>query len=356
MRILLLVGIIFYFGSCISNYVRLPSSVAQVYVNKDIQQSLSLLAQQNILVHIPDATTREFEKIEVDLKCRQFSRPLWSEKLATYLNEFKKHPELLRRFHVLEIKRGDKSEILVHKDLDGAVTISVEFVKLENYEKVTPQTKIPCSGQVAEYLGRDLIKTEYDFPSSKNFLLSLMDLPEKKNIPRFQFSNDFLIYLAERGALFKFSHDMSFEKTSQGKYVMAELLNKLGNDVQQPFHQHVNYWFKQINNESTQAQVIQMFAAIQDKELKAGVRVDLKNENLQKNSGEADLTYLFITYNVENEHVNSVNLQQLEKCLQSFTQAMSGVKFRKPAAADKESYLRPGYSCDIHPTLYNINK
>lgn len=348
MRILLLTGLIFYFGSCISNYTRLPNTVAQVYANKDIQQSLLLVANNKVLVHIPDATTREFEKNEIDLKCRQVSKPLWSEKLATYLNEFKKRPELLARFHVIEIKRGDKSEIVVQKDLDGAVTLSIQFVKFENHEKITAFTKMPCSGSVAEYIGRDLIKTEYDFPSSEKFLSTLYNMPEKKVAARFDFSSDFLSYLAERGAIFKFSHDMSFEKTAQGKYVMAELLNKLAVDVKQPFHQHMNYWFKQINSESTQAHIIQLFAAIQDKELKAGVRVDLKNGISQKTFGEADLTYLFITYNVENELVNSVNLQQLEKCLQSFSEAMSGIKFRKPAAAgDKQSYLRPGYSCNI---------
>jgi len=350
-RILFSMVLIFYFASCVTSYTRLPSSVVQIYANKDIQQSLLLMAQHNVLVHIPDATTRESEKAVVDLKCRQISRPLWSDKLAIYLNEFRKRPELLSRIHVLEIKRGDRSEMVVHKDLDGAVTLSIQFVKFEHYERVTPLTKIPCSGSVAEYLGRDLVKTQYDFPSIESFLLQLMALPEKKSLPRFQFANEFLSYLAERGAIFKFSHDMSFEKTSQGKFVIAELLNKLAEDVKQPFHQHVNYWFKQINSESTQAQLIQMFAAIQDKELKAGVRVDLKNETLQKAFGEADLTYLFITYNVENERLNSVNLQQLEKCLQSFTQEMSGVKFRKPAAADKESYLRPGYSCILPPVL-----
>lgn len=336
--------------SCVSSYTRMPSSALQVYSKNDIRQSLLLIAQNNILLHVPDTATREFEKAEVDQKCRQFSKPFWSEKLSDYLAEFKKYPELLSRFHVIELKRGDKPDVVVQRDLDGAVTLSIQFVKLENRKKITAATKIPCTSSVAGYLDRELVKTEYDFPSIENFILTLKKMPDKKDMARFQFLNNFLVYLAERGAVFKFSHDMSFERTSQGKYVMSELLNKLALDVKQPLYQHMNYWFKEINTSSTQAQFIQMFGLLQDKELKAGIRVDVKNEMTQKNFGEADLTYLFITYNVEDDRVKSVNLQQLEKCLQIFTGEMSGIKFRKPAGAnDNKSYLRPGYNCAIEP-------
>ena len=346
LRLLVLLGIGVFFEGCTTPF-RLPTSVEQVYTNNSIQQGLLLVAQNNILINIPEATTREFEKSEIDQNCRDLKEPLWSEKLATYLNEFKKRPELLSKFHIIEMKRGDKAQVLVEKDLDGAATLSIQFVKFENYAKVSVQTKLPCKGTIAEYLGRELVKTNYDFPSAQNFVSTLQTLPDKKELPRFQFSTEFLSYLAERGAIFKFSHEMSFERTAQGKYVMAELLNKLASEAKEVRLEHMNFWFKQINTVSTQAHLIQMFAAQQEKTLKAGVRVDLRNENSQKILGESDLTYLFISYNVENDQINSVSLPELEKCLQGFTEDMSSIKFRLPAANEKESYLRPGYSCIV---------
>jgi hypothetical protein len=333
--------------SCVSNYVRLPSSVGQVYTNSDIQQALLLAAQNNIVVNIPEATTREFEKSEIDQSCRQIREPLWPEKLSVYLNEFRKRPELLSKFHVIELKRGDKSDVQIQKDLDGAVTLSIQFGKVENYGKVSIQTRLPCKGSVAEYLGRDLVKTDYEFPPIEKLVLALQQLPDKKNVARFQFANDFLMYLAERGTLFKFSHEMSFEKTAQGNYVMAELLNRLAQETKESFKQHTNYWFKQINANSKQAQLIQMFAVLPDKELKAGVKVDTRGEISQRVYGDSDLTYLYITYTVEKDTLNYVSLNQLEQCLQSFTKDMSGFSLRKPAATDKESYLKPGYACNI---------
>ena len=346
-RIIILVGLVGILQSCVSTYVRLPNSVTQVYSNSEIQQSLLLTAQNNVMIYVPEATTREFEKSEIDQACRVIKEPLWSGKLSIYLNEFRKRPELLNRLHVIEMKRADKAGVSVQHDLDGAVTISIQFVKQENYGKVSYQSQLPCKGSVAEYLGRDLIKTDYEFPDVETLVVALQNLPEKKDVPRFKFQNDFLIYLAERGAIYKFSHEMSFEKTAQGKYIMAELLGKLGAETKQPFHQHMNYWFKQINEKSSQAHLIQLFAALQDKELKAGVRVDTRGEVSQKIYGDSDLTYLYITYNVDDDKVNSVTLRDLENCLQDFTKNMSAFTLRKPAATEKESYLRPGYSCMI---------
>lgn len=336
-----------FLQSCASTYVRLPSSVAQVYSNAEVQQSLLLAAQNNVMIYIPEATTREFEKSEIDQACRVIKEPLWSGKLSIYLNEFRKRPELLNRLHVIEMKRGDKAGVFVQHDLDGAVTISIQFVKQENYGKVSYQSQLPCKGSIAEYLGRELIKTDYDFPDVETLVLALQALPEKKDVPRFKFDNTFLTYLAERGTIYKFSHEMSFEKTAQGKYIMAELLSKLGAESKQPFHQHMNYWFKQINEKSTQARLIQLFAALQDKELKAGVRVDTRGEVSQKIYGDSDLTYLYITYFVDDDKVNSVTLHDLDNCLQNFTQNMSAISLRRPADTEKESFLRPGYSCLI---------
>jgi hypothetical protein len=337
-------------NACVATQVRLPSSVRQVYKNENIQQLLNLAAQNSVLFNIPDATTRDVEKSEIDQKCRSVEEPMWAEKLSVYLNEFRKRPEFLTRLHILEIKRGDNSQVQVQKDLDGAVTISIQYTKIESHGKVSMQTKLPCTSSIAEYINRELVKTDFDFPPLESFNETLKSLPERPEVARLKFSNQFLSYLADRGVIFKFNHEMSFEKTTQGQYVMSEVLNHLGEQTQKPFYQHLNYWFKQISEQSTQAQLIQMFAAISDKELKSGVRVESEGDHARRVLGETDLTYVFTSYSVENEQLKLVGLPQVDKCLQTFTNDMSGVKLRKPAATEKESYLRPGYSCTSEAT------
>lgn len=337
-------------SGCMTSYVRLPNSANQVYENNEVRQALNLVAQNGVLIHVPESTTREFEKTEIDARCRRNEEPLWSSKLAIYLNEFRRRPELLSRIHVIEIKRGDVADVKIQKDLDDALTVSIQFVKFENHGKVSFQTQLPCNASVAEYLGRNIVKTDYEFPDTQRFVSVLQGLPERKNVARFQFSPDFLSYLAVRGAVLKFSHEVSFEKTAQGQFVLVELLNRLAAEVKQPFHQHMNYWFKQINQNSSQAQLIQLFAIVNDVELKAGVKVDGTREPAQAVQGQIpDLTYLYITYNVENDQVNAAKLKDLDKCLKDFTENMSGFKFRKPASLDKTTYLKPGYNCSVTP-------
>ena len=130
-QILKSLGLVIFLSSCIATQVRLPSSARQVNKNENMQQLLLMAAQNNILFHIPEATTREVEKTEIDQKCREIDEPLWAEKLSTFLNEFRKRPEFLTRFNIIEIKRGDSAGVQVQKDLDGAVTLS----KLKAAEK-----------------------------------------------------------------------------------------------------------------------------------------------------------------------------------------------------------------------------
>jgi hypothetical protein len=342
---LALVFLVTALSSCISSYVRFPSSVAQVYGNADMTQSLVLAAQNRILFYIPESTTREFEKTEIDSKCRSFEEPIWSSRLSVYLNELRKRPELFEKFHILELVRGDVPSIKVQSDLDGVVTLSIQFAKSETYGKVVVNSKLPCKGSVAEFLGKELIKTNFEFPENEKLVLKLKSLSDKKDAPRFKFSTGFTTYLAERGAIFKFNHEMSFEKTAQGKFIMAEMFDRLSDQVKAPFHQNINYWFKQINEQSQQARLIQMFALVPDKEIKSGVKVDVSNDLSLKRQGESDLTYLYLTYTVDDDQVRVASLENLEKCLQTFTKEMSGFKFRKPAATGNESYLKPGYSC-----------
>lgn len=335
----------FFLLGCASNTVRLPQTVSQVYKNTDVQQGLLLAAQNNILFSISDSTVREVEKTVIDSKCRDVELPFWADKLALYLNEFKKRPEYLTRFHILEIKRGDQAQVQIQKDLDGAVTLSIEYVKIESRGKVGYQTNLPCNGSMAEYIGRDLIKTDYDFPVTEQVTLALQNLPEKTDIGRFKFSNGFLSYLAERGVIFKFNHEFSFEKTNDGKFVMAEILNKFAGETKDPFHKYLNYWFKEISEKSTQAHLVQMFAVIPDKEAKSGVRVDSDGEQARRVLGQSDLTYIYTSYWTEENKVAMVSLKDLDECLETFTNEMSGVKLRKPANIEKGSFLRPGYSC-----------
>ena len=51
-----------------------------------------------------------------------------------------------------------------------------------------------------------------------------------------------------------------------------------------------------------------------------------------------------------NEIVKLASLKDLDQCLENLTADMTGVKLRKPASTESESFLRPGYSCSVSQT------
>lgn len=350
-RLFLFFVMSFIFG-CISTELRMPSSVSEVYSNSEMKQSLMLAAQNKILFHFPTETLAESEKTEIDNRCRQFKAPFWSSKLSVYLNIFRTRPDLFSKFHVIEIKKGDAATVEIQKDMDQVAVLKIQYVKAESRGKVVQSTNLPCQANLAEYIGREIVKTEFEFPAPSEVQALLEKSADKKdNVPRFDFSSDFLMYLAERGTLFKFSHELSFEKLPTGQFVMVQLLNSYGEEVKNlgrstAAKPHLNLWIQKINENSKQAELIQFFSVESDQQLKSGIKVDGEKEISKLNSGSLDLTYLFTSYHLNNDQLSFVSLENLNGCLQKFSIEEGKNYFRSPSSeSEKRSYLHPGYSC-----------
>lgn len=316
-----------------------------------MRNSLKLAASYGILFHLPTESLQAYEMSEIDSKCKKREMPFWSERISIYLSYLKQHPELYSKFHVFEIKQGDRKKIDLQKDLfDGGITLSIQFEKLESRGQVGLSSQLPCDIVArAEYINKTITKTFYDFPSTDELSEALVAEKEKPEIERFKFANDFFVYLAERGVLFRFDHDKSFERYAENKYILAEVFNKLSAEVKTfKDENHFGLWVKKINENSEQAGLIQLFALEKHKDQKTGIKVDSQGELHRKNTGEKDLTYIFTTYKVEAETVQVVALAEVNKCLQKLTSEMGPFKFRQPAdAKDRDSYLYPGYECKL---------
>ncbi len=343
------IGLFVLIHGCVSKDLRLPSSINEVYTQSDVQQGLLMAANNNILFALSQDSLTEVEKTEVDNFCKEYEVPIWSQKLSVYLNKLRQHPEWFNKFHVLEIKKGDKAEVQLQSDGDEAKILSITYLMSEVNDKITYKTKLPCKASLAEYIEKNIKKTIYDFPSADDLDLVLDKASEKTKVPRFQFNNAFLIYLAERGVIYKFTHESSFEKNFKKKYVMAEVLNQLSSEVRTAGNQgqlgHLNLFIKKIHQNSLQSELIQLFGVQSDQELKSGVKIDSLGEYARKALGQPDITYLFLTYKSENDDVRVTSLLSLESCLKKKADEM-GSTLRRPATQDeKQNFLGPGFVC-----------
>ena len=266
---------------CVSPEMRFPASTEEIYSFNSLKQNLLLASQNNVLFHIPQETLFETEKNEIDARCKQIQKPFWTEKLSVYLNMMQAHPEWFTRFHVIEIKKGDTSQVLLEQDLDGATILSIQYGKVESRGEVNLKTNLPCAkGRIAEYLGKEITKTQFDFPSVTDVSKLLTSAGNRKVVKRFEFSNQFTSYLAERGFILKFNHEISFEKNTENKFVLVEVLNKLSTELgQRKDNKHVNLWMKILNQARKSDEIIQMFSLENQKKLTSGLKFSVNENN-----------------------------------------------------------------------------
>lgn len=345
MKLLIQIGLIgFFLSGCTSSTVRFPSSTDEIYKYGQLKQNLLLAAHNNVLFHIPQETLFEVEKTEIDSRCTESQKPFWSEKLSVYLNLMQSHPEWFSKFHVIEIKKGDSARAVLDNDLDGATVLSLQYGKTESRGQVTLKTNMPCaSGRIAEYLGKDIVKTQFDFPNVNDVRNLLASAPSRKNIKRFDFSNQFISYLAERGFILKFNHEISFEKNTQNKYVFVEVLNKLSREVKKnKNNKHINLWMKILNDVRKTDDIIQMFSLENQNELKSGLKFTM-NEN---NRSDLLYPYLFMSYNINNELITQTTLSDLNQCLSEIPNQKTNSFIRQPSSDTlNENKNLKDYSC-----------
>lgn len=329
---------------CVSSTLRFPSSTEEIYGYNHLKQNLLLAAQNNVLFHIPQDTLFETEKNEIDSRCKEVQKPFWTEKLSVYLNMMQTNPEWFNRFHVIEIKKGDAPKVVLENDLDGATILSIQYGKVESRGTVNLKTSMPCAnGRIAEYLGKEITKTQFEFPTVPDVRKVLSAAGTRKTVKRFEFSNQFISYLAERGFILKFNHEISFEKNTSNKFVFVEVLNKLSNELgKRKDNKHVNLWMKILNDARKSDEIIQMFSLENQKQLKSGLKFSVN----ETNSDSQSYPYLYMSYNVDNEVITTSDITDLNECLAQIPNQKTNLFARQPTSEvlNDNKYVKD-YSC-----------
>ncbi len=335
---LIILMMFFIFSACTSQQVRFPASVEEINPYSELKKSLILAAENNIVFHLSNETLQEAEKKEIDSKCSLSESPFWSEKLSVYLNLMKQNPHFFSKIHVLEIKKGDLAEAVLQKDMDGASVLSIQYVKTENRGQVTFKTLLPCSqNKIADYLNKDLIQTQFEFPLVTSVSDILNQAEDKKSIDRFNFSNQFLVYLAERGFIFKFNHETSFTKSGQNQFVFVQLMNKYSQDISNlPFknksENYLSFWMQIVNKFNQKDQMIQLFSFEDNQKLSSGININSQKNNLAfDNKSKAQLN-IFTTYFIQANQLQFTDLFDLNQCLSFLSNDKSQRLIRSPSS------------------------
>lgn len=323
---------------CTTGSIRLPSSIQEAKVDNEISHQLKLAASKGILIYLPEETLFEANKSEVNFQCRSSETPFWKTTVIDYLTKINQNPMWYKKFHAIEIKKHDEPEILIENDLDGGAILSLRYGKSETVAPINYRSKLPCTANVAEYLGQNIVVTKYIFPDMKRLEHVLSTAEDKKVVPRFNFKTDFLEYLAERGMILKFNYDLSFEKMMNGEYTLVNILNGLATDVKKaPAKSYLNGWVNRLNQFSKKESNVLLFGF---ENRVQGNNSGLRTLFSKDINSKLSVSYLNMSYKMNADSLEISNLEKFDQCLNGVSYSslneistLSGS--RMPANADE---------------------
>ena len=347
-QILSVVFMCFVVG-CASSTIRLPSSFKPKYNNATVEV-LKVAAKNGIVFQVSDSVFRDVPTRQVD-RCRKAEAPIWSFKLMELLTMLKERNKdsYYNKFHVVDIKRGDKARVEITEDLSNVSYLTITYAKRETREKVTSSTMIPCYDASSDFEGKDLITTNIDWPNIEEMKLALKQAPAKKDVSALKFNTSFLTFLAERQAILKIGPEVPFARTKDAEPFLKIWLDKVAHEIVDPTQvEYINYWLKEISVQSKQAGTIQFFGLYREAGAAHGVQVDTVGKYARKLNNYQEPTYMFMSFREIGGDTVADDIKDLNLCLRDLT----GV-YGNPLAmgtsldTDGDSFLAPGYSCKV---------
>lgn len=332
-------------GACShSNKSRTPANFRGTY-NADHTRLLRVAAENGILFQVPDSVIRDLPQKSAGEGCRSNMDGPWSEEIYKTLRILQQNPRLSQRVHVIELRRGDRPQAEISKDLDGAVTLVLSYAKVENRERIHSLSDIPCTNGNMDLVGREMTVSSFEYPNEFNIVSLLSSLPDRPKVDRLSIDTGFLIWLADRMTIFRFSPDLSFEKTHTGQPLLPVYFAQMRNDILQR-HNAVEFWMNEISKRSRAAQSLMFFGLKKDLQGTLGVQVDSAGKFSRRMNGLIDPTYPYLSYRVENNTFAITRLQQLDSCLGELMRTyQSPMSVMGTFEMDANSFLFPGHHC-----------
>lgn len=322
---------------CQSSQLRSPSHVSFEF-NAEKTQLLTWAAQNKILFLLPDSTFEDVQLTQVQDSCKKLGEPAWSQAVLNTLSQLKKSPSLQNRVHVIEIKHGDSPKVEVTKDLDGVTYLVLSYAKVESKSKISDVSQIPCENKSSLYIGEELTQVSFDLPNQQMIAKTLKELPPRQTPERWKFSSDFLVHLAKKLTILKYTSELGFERAANGDFLLVQFLNEQAQAIKSSQFKSFDYWLAEITQRSHSGSYLKILALVQDKDLPVGVNISEKSRGL---------AYPFLSYRPQDGSYKYTSLSQLNSCLEqlSFRYKRGLASIRPEYSTTPDSFLTPGHTC-----------
>lgn len=318
---------------------RAPNSTQFEFDSSKVEL-LTWAAKNRILFQVSDSSLSDVALVQAEEKCKTVKEPAWTQTAFAALETLKSTAALQNKIHVIEIKKDVSPNVELTKDLDGLTYLILSYSASEKKTLIADLSEIPCDNKTPFSIGEELTHMSFELPTKLMMTKAVKDLPARVTPDRWKFKNEFLLYLAGKMTILRFSAALGFERSATGDFFLSQFLSEQSEAIKKNQLATFDYWLAEISQRSHAGSYLKMLALVQDKQLGYGMKTTLNSQGL---------AYPFLSYKSEDGKYTYTTLSQLDKCLEDLSNRYKRglASIRADFSTQPDSFLSPGHVCYV---------
>ncbi len=316
---------------------RQPNNVQFEYDSAKVQL-LTWAAQNRIMFQFPEATFGDVALVHTKETCKTLKEPVWSEAVFSTLENIKKNAALQNKIHVIEVKRTEKPQVEISKDLDGVTYLILGYSASETKSVIRDISQVPCETDSAVLVGEEKTAVDFNLPSKIQISKAISELPARITPDRWKFKTDFPLFLVKNMTVLKFTSELGFERSADGQFFFVQFLEDQAQLMGKNQFHSFNFWLSEIAQRSHAGSYLKIVALISDKQLTYGMAASQQSQGL---------AYPFLSYKSQEGKYSYTSLKQLNSCLDDLSNKYKRglASIRSDLSTQADTFLYPGHIC-----------
>lgn len=316
---------------------RQPNNVQFEYDTSKVKL-LTWAAQNRIMFQFPESTFGDVALVQVKETCKTLKEPVWSQAVFSTLESMKKNVALQNKIHVIEVKRTEKPQVEISKDLDGVTYLILGYTASETKSVIRDISQVPCDTDSALLVGEEKTTKDFNLPAKNLISKVISELPTATTPDRWKFNNDFLIFLAKKMTVLKFTSELGFERSADGHFFFVQFLEEQAQLIGKNQFHSFNFWLSEIAQRSHAGSYLKIVALVSDKQLFYGMAASQQFQGL---------AFPFLSYKSQDGKYTYTSLNQLNNCLEDLSNKYKRglASIRSDLSTQADTFLYPGHIC-----------
>jgi|GEM_PF-5466099 len=285
--------------------------------------------------------------------CHSESAPDWMDKLSEILKVINQTPGNFSKFHVLELKRADDSEVSLSTKSSGVTILTFTYRKIQKSKQV--DSRLDLEGMDCGDLlsGGKVTTTKFEWPEPEAVMEVLNKAEVRNALPAWRFDRAFLKFLYDN-EVYPVLESTTLESIDGSGWIVQKVLNKWGNELRSSEGKGLpgfEKWKVLLTNRSSFANKIKVIYFIESvKESAYGLATKSLVKNFEKRGKNTfDPIYFFLQIRNQSRSEVIPNLKDFDACLEKKHSEVQSILLEKKGTSvyrmDANEFMSPGFKC-----------